>query len=631
MYEPRSFPAADGAMCTPAFWLPRERIWFAAEEESAPSWWGRFTAAVSGSEQVWEPWNDVDVEEPVGGPRIEVDEQWQGEVLLCLGGIPDGYTPCRDLTGGPWHRHDLGMYASSGGSPYRWTLCPWCGLFGVTFWGYANRLPCRCLDDGKVDNSADDRLMDAYRTAAHEVLDPGDRPGFLVVRRALVQQEGMDLALERCTGRCRSVGDQLRAELPPGAYLDVPEGADTLCGECPGFVCAACGQQPAAQAGAECGSCEPPVRLTYWRARQILNERAAEAGHAARRPAREINTLINRETRVRSRDRATLADLAAGLTLVERWIADPALVPLGGAARRAPLSDTELDRMHGGELRRELNGRVGPVAAAGGEPFALVQARLNYVMGVHARADADDEQLREGIRQAQDWVHHPNTYRDHVRATTAEAAPGGIPEAMRTRPAPADSSCHLCTTPVTAGELVGRLHQPRGRQFATLGWLCAHCLYDRRAKPRRLDLLLRLFHHLFAGGGVRVNAAEAEVLLSWLLTSPAAVLAQPEAEALPELLATLQRAVEAQDPVTLLPYRGVLAAVDTLHHTGSAGITEREAVVLDAVVQHLAEWQTNPQRLDSAHYRSRTAWRHAILDQASRPTVLSQRGGPFSI
>ncbi|MFJ4689595.1 hypothetical protein [Streptomyces sp. NPDC088789] len=45
MYELRSFPAADGSVCTPAFWLPRERIWFAAEEETAPSWWGRFTAA----------------------------------------------------------------------------------------------------------------------------------------------------------------------------------------------------------------------------------------------------------------------------------------------------------------------------------------------------------------------------------------------------------------------------------------------------------------------------------------------------------------------------------------------------------------------------------------------------------
>ncbi|ANW22651.1 hypothetical protein [Streptomyces clavuligerus] len=632
VYEPRSFPAADGSVCTPAFWLPSERIWFAAEEENAPSWWSRFTAAVIGSDDLWEPWND-DGDDPVEGPQIEVGGEWHGEVVLCLGGIPDGYTPCRDLTGGPWHRHDLGMYAN-GDTPYRWTVCPWCGLFGVTFWGYAERLPCLCLDDGKVDNSADERLMDAYQAAAEERFAPEDdsRPDYPVARRFLVRQEGTELAEERCTRRCRSVGDQMRAELPPGAYPEVPDGADTLCGECPGFVCTECGQQPAARAGAECGSCEPPVRLTYWRARQILNERAAEAGHASRRSAREINTLINRETGVRSRNRATLADLAAGLTLVERWIADPSLVPLGGTARRPRLSDEELDRMHGAELRRELSGWVGPVAAAGGEPFALVQVRLNYVMGAATRADADDEQLREGIRQAQDWVHHPGTYQEHVRGAEAEVEPDGLPEPMRTRTAPADSSCHLCTTPVAAGELVGRIHQPRGRGFATLGWLCAHCLYDRRSKPRRLDLLLRLFHQLFAGGGVRVNAAEAEVLLTWLLAAPAAELPQAELEALPEVFVVLQRAVEAREPVTPLSYYGARAAIGTLHHAKvAAGGAEREAVVLDAVVQHLAEWQANPQGLEPEYYRGRRAWRSAILEETEQPTVLSQRGGPFFV
>ncbi|EDY52637.1 conserved hypothetical protein [Streptomyces clavuligerus] len=320
------------------------------------------------------------------------------------------------------------------------------------------------------------------------------------------------------------------------------------------------------------------------------------------------------------------------MTLVERWIADPSLVPLGGTARRPRLSDEELDRMHGAELRRELSGWVGPVAAAGGEPFALVQVRLNYVMGAATRADADDEQLREGIRQAQDWVHHPGTYQEHVRGAEAEVEPDGLPEPMRTRTAPADSSCHLCTTPVAAGELVGRIHQPRGRGFATLGWLCAHCLYDRRSKPRRLDLLLRLFHQLFAGGGVRVNAAEAEVLLTWLLAAPAAELPQAELEALPEVFVVLQRAVEAREPVTPLSYYGARAAIGTLHHAKvAAGGAEREAVVLDAVVQHLAEWQANPQGLEPEYYRGRRAWRSAILEETEQPTVLSQRGGPFFV
>ncbi|MFD8609572.1 hypothetical protein [Streptomyces sp. NPDC059631] len=631
VYEPRSFRAADGSVCTPAFWLPRERIWFAAELETAPSWWGRFSAAVSNSDEVWEPWN-TDGEEPAEDPQIAVGTEWHGEVLLCLGGIPDGYAPSRDLTGGPWHRHGPpGMYARSD-LPYRWTLCPECGLFGATSWGYAEHLPCSCLDDRKAGNSADVRLMDAYQAAANgEDLRRGDGPADSpFVRQFLVRQEG-PAALEHCTGLCRSVGDQLRAEVPPGGYAEVPDGADALCGECPGFVCTECGRQPAAQAGAACRSCEPPVRLTYQRARQLLNDRAGETGRASRRSAREINTLINRETGARNRACASLAQLAAGLTLVERWIDDPSLVPEGGTSRRAWLSEEQLGRMHGVELRRVLSQWVGPVAAAGGEPFALVHLRLNYVMGVEHRAEAGDEQLREGIRQAQEWVLHPETYGEHVRGAEAVMEPGSTPEPMRTRLAPADSSCHLCTTPVAAGDVVGRLHQPRGRGLATLGWLCAHCLYDRRAKPRRLDLLLRLFHQLFAGDGLHVNAAEAEVLLAWLLTTPAAVLPQAEQEALPDVFVGLQRAVEAQEPVTPLRYYGALAIIGTLHHAGPVGACEREAVVLAAVAQHLAEWKANPQRLDPERYLSRRAWRRAIFDRTERPTVLSRRGGPFLV
>ncbi|QPM15533.1 hypothetical protein [Streptomyces clavuligerus] len=58
-------------------WLPSERIWFAAEEENAPSWWSRFTAAVIGSDDLWEPWND-DGDDPVEGPQIEVRGEWHG-------------------------------------------------------------------------------------------------------------------------------------------------------------------------------------------------------------------------------------------------------------------------------------------------------------------------------------------------------------------------------------------------------------------------------------------------------------------------------------------------------------------------------------------------------------------------
>ncbi|QPM27265.1 hypothetical protein I3J19_28070 (plasmid) [Streptomyces clavuligerus] len=49
------------------------------------------------------------------------------------------------------------------------------------------------------------------------------------------------------------------------------------------------------------------------------------------------------------------------------------------------------------------------------------------------------------------------------------------------------------------------------------------------------------------------------------------------------------------------------------------------------MVQHLAEWQANPQGLEPEYYRGRRAWRSAILEETEQPTVLSQRGGPFFV
>ncbi|MET8827308.1 hypothetical protein ABZX40_15140 [Streptomyces sp. NPDC004610] len=37
-----------------------------------------------------------DGEEPAEDPRVEVGGEWHGQVLLCLGGFPDGRTRFRD-------------------------------------------------------------------------------------------------------------------------------------------------------------------------------------------------------------------------------------------------------------------------------------------------------------------------------------------------------------------------------------------------------------------------------------------------------------------------------------------------------------------------------------------------------
>ncbi len=345
-YEPATFHDSAGTPCRPAFWLPRERIWFDAEQEQAPAWWGHFAAAVCnrGRELDLEEDEQHWGEESAHGLPIEVDEEWQGQALISLGGIPDGGSRNNRPHDGPWHRHrDMGMFTDND-APYQWTLCPQCGLFGAEFWGYAERLACGCLDDRKVSNSGDKRLLAAYRSAEGEMLArlstaSGPRPGqaaYPVVREALVDQEGAALAQARCVQACTSLGAQLRAELPAGAYAEVSADGDVLCAGCPGFVCDWCGVRPAATVGAVCRVCDPKVLLSHHRTRQLLDAKAAEAGKASGLPGWEIHVLLNRVLGIRKREQASLALLGEGLTLVEQWIQTPSLIPEIGTARRRP-------------------------------------------------------------------------------------------------------------------------------------------------------------------------------------------------------------------------------------------------------------------------------------------------------
>ncbi|MCX5224755.1 hypothetical protein OOK39_45210 [Streptomyces sp. NBC_00264] len=100
---------------------------------------------------------------------------------------------------------------------------------------------------------------------------------------------------------------------------------------------------------------------------------------------------------VRRQDEASLEQIGVGLTQVERWLADPDSLQLGVST----LSDDEIDALNGKGLRSEIAKRVGPLCAA---------LRGADVMGAESRADADDEQLREGLRQVQKWLHNPASY-----------------------------------------------------------------------------------------------------------------------------------------------------------------------------------------------------------------------------
>lgn len=204
-YEPVTFYDSQGSPRTPAFWLPEQRIWFAAELE-APVWWGRFAMAAEGSDY----WSGGWGEEADSCLPVEVPEEWKGRTLLAEGPFFPDDTPGINSWGqpapwrGPWRFHEaLGM-CTYNDAPYQWTMCPQCGSFGAEFWGYAERLRCGCLDDRehrKVVNSSDERLLAAYRAAQLEQwhADFTDLHATVLrptVREALVHQPGAAAARE---------------------------------------------------------------------------------------------------------------------------------------------------------------------------------------------------------------------------------------------------------------------------------------------------------------------------------------------------------------------------------------------------------------------------------------------------
>ncbi|MBP5888736.1 hypothetical protein [Streptomyces scabiei] len=353
-------------------------------------------------------------------------------------------------------------------------------------------------------------------------------------------------------------------------------------------------------------------------ARQRLNALVEQLASANGQHPRTVNTLLNQAIGVKTRKGISLPQLGAALIHVEQWLEDPSPMPTG----RSAVPSANLDQLHGTELRSLLTTYVGPLAKALHTDIPLVQQRLNDWMDAPSRSEATDEQLRDGILQAAAWLEDPTSYRAFVDPQVVE--PGGLPAPIHTKPAPADSTCSLCAAPVAAGETIGRMPRPRP-PFRAMAWLCAHCLYDRRAKPRLTDVLLRVFHHVFSGSTtVPLNFAEARVMCEALSLVPT----ETEDEQLRETIAALHAGIEANAPAMLLSSRPALAAVNALR-TATPGLDGNDAVTLAAVAEHLAQWERNPSGLDPEQFANRVEWRQAVLRCASAPTTLSERGGPF--
>ncbi|WP_189308485.1 hypothetical protein [Streptomyces albospinus] len=103
--------------------------------------------------------------------------------------------------------------------------------------------------------------------------------------------------------------------------------------------------------------------------------------------------------------------------------------------------------------------------------------------------------------------------------------------------------------------MIGRADQdPKlAHHYVPMGWLCWHCLVQRQQGPTRRDLLLGLFHALFADDGVGLNGHECGELLNWLTTDPALPKSKPwMADALETTLERLRASAAEGKPVTWL-------------------------------------------------------------------------------
>ncbi|WP_405844827.1 hypothetical protein OG528_38205 [Streptomyces platensis] len=161
-----------------------------------------------------------------------------------------------------------------------------------------------------------------------------------------------------------------------------------------------------------------------------------------------------------------------------------------------------------------------------------------------------------------------------------------------------------------------------------MGWLCRHCLYERREKPRRRDVLLRFFHHLFAGNAVDLNAFECEVLLAWLTEDTAFAASAPwRKDPLETTLARLRTSAAEGKAATALAVttaRTIIAVLRETPVTSTDSPAERD--LLYAIAQHLDEWDRNPQGLDARKFGAGLSYRRQALRSTRHATVLSDRG-----
>lgn len=330
LYTPCTFKDRTGRDYSPAFWLPEQKVWFHAEEEQAPRWWHQFQLTTTTRLRTTR--------------TQKAAPQWCGDALLAVGPIP---FPCTiDATVCPWHNHSESEMRMAGETGYQWTLCLVCDSFGATHLGYAERLPCRCLErEGhrKVDNGGDPQILRAYRSAREERAIRPTRFGNRVIRSAILKSgDAPPVQSRRCAGVCRSVAE-LTVEDSPGDPGSL-EGTGALCGLCPELVCGECAQRPTDEVGGHCQVCVPRPMMSESGARRALNAYVTVQAGPRESPDFEkvcafFNSDINESMGVRSRPDASIVELVVGLNYAhdETSSAEPGIEHL--MARRKARND----------------------------------------------------------------------------------------------------------------------------------------------------------------------------------------------------------------------------------------------------------------------------------------------------
>ncbi|MEU5632211.1 hypothetical protein ACH47C_23880 [Streptomyces rishiriensis] len=300
--------------------------------------------------------------------------------------------------------------------------------------------------------------------------------------------------------------------------------------------------------------------------------------------------------------------------------------------------DHETDALAGTELREQVTQAVDALSATVGEDPQTLYSRVLKLLNIPRLSDADDHDLREVLRELRLCEREGRrAYRARLRRVTRVDRPGGIGRLPRPRSVKAASvpgTCALCGDGYNAGTLIGRPPFAEELPYVPIGWLCWHCLVQRRQQPRRRDVLLRTFHALFAGmEGLDLNGHECAVLLDWLTEEPALATSKPwTSDPLENTLVRLRVSAADETPATWLSAQTAHTIVAVLQEAPSSPVmTPQDGETLEALVQHLAEWETNPAGVRRAQYGTGWRYRQRVLQLTAHPTALSERGGPFHL